>query len=80
MRVKAGFRDDTPRRKLTLVRQTFHRQGWIYEEKIDGYTCCLQERQAREPLSRNDVDHSKRFPDLVTAVASLPPSDAGARW
>ncbi len=37
MRVKAGFRDDTPRRKLTLVRQTFHRQGWIYEEKIDGY-------------------------------------------
>jgi hypothetical protein len=34
--VKAGFHDDTPM-QLTLVKQIFHRQGWIYEEKVDGY-------------------------------------------
>jgi len=36
MRLKAGLGHDTPMQP-TLVKQNFHCQGWIYEEKIDGY-------------------------------------------
>jgi bifunctional non-homologous end joining protein LigD len=47
--------------------------GWVYEEKIDGYRM-LASRDGKPVrlVSRTGVDHGKRFPDLVAAVASLP--------
>jgi bifunctional non-homologous end joining protein LigD len=57
----------------TLVREPFHRPGWVYEEKVDGYRMLAYREGKRVRLvSRNDVDHSKRFPELVAAVAALP--------
>ena len=57
----------------TLVREPFHRDGWIYEEKVDGYRMLAYRHGKHVRLvSRNNVDHSKRFPELVPAVASLP--------
>ena len=57
----------------TLVRGAFHRPGWVYEENVDGYRM-LAYKDGRHVrlVSRNNVDHSKRFPDHVAAVASLP--------
>jgi bifunctional non-homologous end joining protein LigD len=57
----------------TLVREPFHRPGWVYEEKVDGYRMLAYREGKRVRLvSRNDVDHSKGFPELVAAVAALP--------
>jgi bifunctional non-homologous end joining protein LigD len=57
----------------TLVREPFHRDGWVYEEKIDGYRMLAYKDGTRVRLvSRNDVDHSKRFPELVAAIGRLP--------
>jgi ATP-dependent DNA ligase len=44
----------------TLVREPFHRDGWVYEEKIDGWRIlaykagdrvCLVSRNGRDPTS-----------------------------
>jgi ATP dependent DNA ligase domain len=59
----------------TLVRTPFHRAGWIYEEKVDGYRMLAYKDGARVRLvSRNGVDHTRRYPDVATAVARLRPS------
>jgi bifunctional non-homologous end joining protein LigD len=64
----------------TQVKQPFHHAGWIYEEKIDGYRMlAYKDGRHIRLVSRNNVDHGKRFPELVSAVATLPISDAGAR-
>jgi bifunctional non-homologous end joining protein LigD len=57
----------------TLVKEPFHRDGWVYEEKVDGWRM-LAYRDGKHVrlVSRTGVDHGKRFPDLVAAVASLP--------
>jgi ATP dependent DNA ligase domain len=58
----------------TQVRQPFHRPGWVYEEKIDGWRMAAYKDGKRVRLvSRSGVNHSGRFPDLVAAVASLRP-------
>jgi bifunctional non-homologous end joining protein LigD len=56
----------------TLVRP-FHRDGWVYEVKIDGWRIVAYKngRQVRF-VSRNGVDHTARFRDLAAAVAALP--------
>ncbi len=56
----------------TLVRP-FHRDGWVFEEKIDGWRILAYKtgRQVRL-VSRTGVDHTGRFRDLATAVAALP--------
>ncbi len=56
----------------TLVRP-FHRDGWVYEVKIDGWRIIAYKsgRQVRL-VSRNGVDHTARFRDLAAAVAALP--------
>jgi bifunctional non-homologous end joining protein LigD len=47
--------------------------GWVYEEKIDGYRMlAYRDGKPVRLVSRTGVDHGKRFPDLVAAVASLP--------
>jgi bifunctional non-homologous end joining protein LigD len=57
----------------TLVREPFHRDGWVYEEKVDGWRILAYKDGAGVRLvSRNGVDHAKLFPGLVAAVARLP--------
>jgi bifunctional non-homologous end joining protein LigD len=57
----------------TQVRQPFHRDGWVYEEKIDGWqTLAYKDGRTVRLESRNGVDHTRRFPELAAAVAALP--------
>ena len=59
----------------TLVHRPFHREGWVYEEKVDGYRMVAYKHGATVKLvSRQGVDHTKRFPDLVAAIRALEPS------
>jgi bifunctional non-homologous end joining protein LigD len=54
------------------LREPFHRPGWIFEEKVDGWRCVAYKDGARVRLvSRNGVDHARRFPDVAAAVAKL---------
>jgi bifunctional non-homologous end joining protein LigD len=56
----------------TQVREPFHRPGWVFEEKIDGYRMlAYRDRKRVRLVSRNGVDHSKRFSELVAAVGTL---------
>ena len=55
-----------------LDRAPFHRSGWIYEEKVDGWRMlAYKDGQRVQLVSRNGVDHTRRFPDLALAVAKL---------
>jgi len=57
----------------TLVAQPFHREGWIYEEKCDGWRLVAYKDADRVRLmSRNGRDLTQRFPELVAAVGALP--------
>jgi bifunctional non-homologous end joining protein LigD len=59
----------------TLIRAPFHRVGWIYEEKVDGYRMLAYKDGVRVRLvSRNGVDHTRRYRDVAAAVARLQPS------
>ena len=56
----------------TLVRPPFHRDGWIYEEKVDGWRMLAYRDGARVRLiSRNGVDHTSRFRELTAAIDKL---------
>jgi nucleotide-binding universal stress UspA family protein len=56
----------------TLVREPFHRDGWVYEEKVDGWRILAYKDGERvRLLSRHGRDHTRRFADLATAVAKL---------
>jgi len=56
----------------TQVREPFHRDGWIYEEKVDGWRMLAYKDDDRVRLiSRNGRDHSRRFSDIAAAVAKL---------
>jgi bifunctional non-homologous end joining protein LigD len=56
----------------TLVREPFHRDGWVYEEKVDGWRILAHKDGDRVRLvSRNGRDHTRRFADLAAAVAKL---------
>lgn len=56
----------------TLVPDPFHRPGWVYEEKVDGWRMVAFKDGAHvRLLSRNGVDHTRRFPDLATAISKL---------
>ena len=57
----------------TQFKQPLHRDGWVYEEKIDGWRMlAYKEGRTVRLESRNGVDHTRRFPDLAAAVAGLP--------
>src|SRR5262245_35454500 len=57
----------------TLVRDPFHRDGWVYEEKYDGWRMVAYKDGNRVRLvSRNGGDHTARFADIARAVAELP--------
>jgi hypothetical protein len=51
----------------------FHRDGWVYEEKVDGWRILAVKRGAVVRLwNRIGRDHAERFPDVARAVAALP--------
>jgi len=50
----------------------FHHDGWVYEEKVDGYRMAVT-RMLMAYASRNSRDHSRRFPELVKALGGLKP-------
>jgi bifunctional non-homologous end joining protein LigD len=55
-----------------LVREPFHRDGWVYEEKVDGWRILAYKDGDRVRLvSRHSVDHTKRFVGIAAAVAKL---------
>ena len=57
----------------TLVREPFDRQGWVYEEKYDGYRILAYKEGDRVTLlSRNQNDRTQRFAGVAKAVAALP--------
>src|SRR5215475_1273943 len=61
----------------TLVREPFHRDGWVFEEKVDGWRMLAYKAGDRVRLvSRNGRGPTRRFRDIAAAVAKLPP----ARW
>jgi hypothetical protein len=55
----------------TLVRP-FHRDGWVFEIKIDGWRIVAYKSGRHVCLvSRTGVDHTARFRNLAAAVATL---------
>ena len=57
----------------TLACAPFHRPGWVFETKYDGWRMIALKEGARVRLiSRQGVDHTARFADLAAAVAELP--------
>ncbi len=57
----------------TLVHEPFHRPGWIYEEKYDGYRILAYKVGARvRLLSRNMKDRTSTYGDVAEAVRALP--------
>ena len=56
----------------TLVNQAFEREGWVYEEKYDGVRIlAYKEGQKISLKSRNDIDRTGSYPQIVDAVARL---------
>jgi DNA ligase D-like protein (predicted ligase) len=57
----------------TLVPEPFHRPGWVYEEKYDGYRILAYKEGRKVTLfSRNAKDRTGSFADVAAAVATLP--------
>jgi len=59
-----------------LVRKPFHRDGCVYEEKVDGWRMLAYKDGERVRLvSRNGRDHTRRFRDLaeVSKLAARSP-------
>jgi bifunctional non-homologous end joining protein LigD len=56
----------------TELPKPFHRDGWVYEEKYDGWRMVAEKVDSQVSfISRNGLDHTRRFPELVKAVADL---------
>jgi len=56
----------------TLVRKPFHRPGWVYEEKYDGYRIVAYKEGDRVTLlSRNAKDRTATLSVVAQAIASL---------
>jgi bifunctional non-homologous end joining protein LigD len=57
---------------LSEVKRPFHKPGWIYEEKYDGYRAVAYKHDGRVRLiSRNLKDLTKQFEEVAEAVARL---------
>jgi bifunctional non-homologous end joining protein LigD len=56
----------------TLVREPFHRDGWVYEEKVNGWRMlAYKDRDRVRLVSRNGRDHTRRFADIAAAIVKL---------
>lgn len=57
----------------TLVKEPFHRPGWVYEEKYDGdRILAYKEGDSVRLLSRNAKDRTASFPEIAAAIEALP--------
>lgn len=57
----------------TLVKKPFDKNGWVYEEKYDGYRILAYKEDRRVTLlSRNAKDRTAMFSGVAEAVAKLP--------
>jgi bifunctional non-homologous end joining protein LigD len=57
----------------TLVDKAFHRPGWVYEEKYDGYRIlAYKEGKKVTLLSRNAKDRTESFSRVAEAIHTLP--------
>jgi bifunctional non-homologous end joining protein LigD len=58
----------------TPAPEPFHRPGWVYERKEDGWRMLAYKDGARVRLvSRRGVDHTARFAEVASAIAALTP-------
>src|ERR1700730_3833968 len=58
----------------TLVARPFHRAGWIYEEKVDGWRMvAIKGERGVRLVSRKGQDLTARFPELGKALRGLKP-------
>ena len=58
---------------LASASEPFHRDGWVFEIKYDGYRLLIQrEGDAVTLMSRNGIDLTSRFPELVKCVVRMP--------
>lgn len=58
----------------TLVRKPFHKPGWIYEEKYDGYRILAYKEGDRVTLfSRNANDRTATYASVARALQQLRP-------
>lgn len=56
----------------TLVDEPFHREGWIFEEKYDGYRIIACKRNRQVALwSRNGNDKTEQFAEVAESVSRL---------
>src|SRR5215469_1039806 len=56
----------------TLVENPFHKPGWVYEEKYDGIrVLAYKEGKQVQLLSRNDIDRTRHFSEIVVAIAKV---------
>lgn len=56
----------------TLVKEPFHRSGWVYEEKYDGFRIlAYKEGEKVTLLSRNAKDRTEHFAAVGRAIAGL---------
>jgi bifunctional non-homologous end joining protein LigD len=55
-----------------VLAKPFHRPGWVYEEKYDGWRMLAFKDGPRVRLiSRQQVEHTERFRELAAAIAAL---------
>ena len=60
----------------TQVAQPFHHEGWVYEEKVDGYrVLAYKDGETVRLVSRRAKDLTARFPELAVAIARLEPEN-----
>jgi bifunctional non-homologous end joining protein LigD len=60
----------------TLVDEPFHREGWIFEEKYDGYRIlACKHGRAVDLRSRNANDKTRQFAEIAEGVGILPARD-----
>jgi bifunctional non-homologous end joining protein LigD len=56
----------------TLVHEPFHRDGWVYEEKVAGWRIrAYRYRDWVRLVSGNGVDHTRRFRDIAAAISKV---------
>ena len=60
----------------TLVSEPFHKPGWVYEEKYDGFRMLAYKEESRVSLlSRNAKDRTHTFPDKRVHLAKCVAGD-----
>jgi len=55
------------------VARPFHRDGWVYEQKYDGWRMvAYKDGTSVRLVSRAGKDHTRRFDELAAAIRALP--------